>query len=145
MGRFQASVLIDCPAESVWKFIVDPTNLTKTTPGAPELRQTSTGPFGLGTTFSGKDRMLTLVARVTVFDPNRRLVAEFLDPGFMRGTTDDYILETLDGKTRLTETWDTKLNGISRLLGPFFAPRTKRDVTTRLDNVKRTLESGTTG
>lgn len=142
MAKFVASVLIDRPAEAVWKFIVDPSNLAKTTPNAPELQSVSPGPIGLGTTFSGKEGRLTLVLRIIEYDPNRRFVGEFIAPGFLKGTTDDYGLEMLEGKTRLTETWDTKLNGIFRLLGPFFAPRTKRDVTTRLDNVKRILESG---
>jgi len=142
MAKFVVSVLIDRPAEEVWKFIVDPSNLAKTTPNAPVLRYISPGPVGVGTTFSGKDGRLTLELRVTVYDPNRKFVSEFMIPRFMKGTTDDYGLEALDGRTRLTETWNSKLNGIFRLLGPFFAPRTKRDVTTRLDNVKRILESG---
>ena len=83
---------------------------------------------------------MTLELRITEFSPNQRLVAEFVKPGFVKGTTDVYRLEEIDEKTRLTETWDTRLNGLYRLLGPFFAPRTKRDVTARLDNIKRTLE-----
>ena len=141
MGKFVASVLIDSPAEEVWDFVTDLSNLAKTTPNAPELRHVAPGPLGLGTTFSGKDGRLSLTVRVTAFDPNRRFVGEFVTPRFMKGTTDDYALESIDGKTRLTETWDSKLNGLFKVLGPFFAPRTKRDVITRLDNVKRILET----
>ncbi len=140
MAKFEKSVLIERPAETVWKFIADFSNVMKSTPHAPDLRQVSSGAFGLGTTFSGKDGKVTLELRITEFSPNQRLVAEFVKPGFVKGTTDVYRLEEIDEKTRLTETWDTRLNGLYRLLGPFFAPRTKRDVTARLDNMKRTLE-----
>lgn len=141
MAKFQADVIIDRPREVVWRFIANYSNLARATPNAPQVRQTSLGALRLGATFSGKDGRLTLEVKVTEFDPNRRLVAEFVKPGFLKGTTDNYSLETVDGRTSLIETWDTMLNGIFRLLGPFFAPRTRKDVSTRLANLKRMLES----
>lgn len=120
----------------MWKFLVDLSNLKKTTPGVPTLSSVSPGSMGVGSTFSGKDRGMTLVLRVTEYAPYERLGLEFTAPGFMKGTTDHFHLETMDNKTKLTESWDTKLHGFFRLLGPFFAPRTKRDVTTRLSNMK---------
>jgi ligand-binding SRPBCC domain-containing protein len=141
MGKFVASVFVDCPQEMVWRYITDFSNLMKNTPNAPKLRQVSPGSFGLGATFSGKDGRLTLEVRITEFTPERRMIAEFVKPGFLKGTTDVYSLETIDGKTRLTETWKTRLNGVFKLLGPFFAPRTKRDVTIRLNSLKHALES----
>jgi uncharacterized membrane protein len=141
MPKIENSVIIDRPAEAVWKYYTDLSNIPALDPEIREARQTPPGSFGMGSTFSLKGENWTMVMRVTQFEPNRKLVYECVSPDSLKGSTDSYSLESFEGKTRFVETMDVKGGGIYKLAGSFFGKRAKEDSGTRLNNLKRKLES----
>jgi hypothetical protein len=57
MARFKQSVVINRPVEQVFAFVSDLENDPPWS-GAAEMRRTSPGPVGIGTTFQQRDRFL---------------------------------------------------------------------------------------
>jgi len=145
MAKIEASVMIDRPVEEVWKFISDLSNNgPKWNPGILEVKQTSAGPLGVGTTLQTKwssTRMPQAVSRVTEYEPSRKITAEVTSPQMMRGSRESLSLESIEGKTRFNSEWELKFNGFFRLVGPFQVGSTRRFNETRVGNVKRILES----
>jgi hypothetical protein len=141
MAKTAATVLIERGPEQVWRFIADLSNSPKMYPDVIEVSQTSPGPWGKDMTFSGKIGRRTFLWRVIEYEPKRKFAYEFVSPKLVKGTIDNYSLETFEGKTRLTETLDLKLGGIYWFMSPFLARRAKRDVRARLSRVKTIIES----
>ena len=50
---------------------------------------------------------------------NRKLVVE-ITLGPIKGTIATYNMEAIEGKTRLNYTWDEKLGGLFKLVGPLW-------------------------
>jgi uncharacterized protein YndB with AHSA1/START domain len=144
MSKFEASVMIDRPVEEVWRFITDLSKLPIWDQEVLEPKQTSAGPLGVGATceFGAKmgNTTMTILMRVTEFEPNRRCSFEQIT-GPLKGTTESDSLETIEGKTRFTRTGDLKFSGFYKLLGPFITPGMRRAVVASLGNAKRILES----
>lgn len=142
MERIEASVTIDRPVEEVWNFMMTLTNYPKFDPAIQEVKQTSAGPLGVGTTFLllQQRNPKTTAGRVIEDEPNRKFAFDCTS-GMLKGSLVTLSFETVDGKTRLTETDDYKINGIYRLLVPFMRGRVKRYAEVRMGNVKRMLES----
>ncbi|HYB03039.1 MAG TPA: SRPBCC family protein [Nitrososphaerales archaeon] len=101
----EASIVVNRPAEDVWKFMIDLVNTPKWDPGVLEVKQTSAGPIGVGTTLQSrhpKNRVLN--ARALEYEPNRKFTLEFTS-GPIKGTRVSYVLENIEGKnTKLTRT-----------------------------------------
>lgn len=143
MVKFEVSVMINRPAEVVWKTLTDPSSFQKLDRYCLEVKQTSAGPLGVGTTFQLK-RSRTPKApsfRVTEYDPAARKTTLEFTSGPVKGTRQQYTVETIKGKTRLTRTFDLKYAGLSKLLGPFMTGSVKREAAADLDHTKRILES----
>jgi ribosome-associated toxin RatA of RatAB toxin-antitoxin module len=142
MAKFEASVMVDHPAEVVWKSLTDLSSFKKWDPYCLEARQTSTGPFGLGTTFQLRrsNTPKNPNFRVIEYETNRKVSLEFLS-GPVRGTTQQFSVEAIEGKAKLTRSFDLKYSGFYKLLGPFLTGSVKRQTEADLDNTKRMLES----
>ena len=144
MAEFEASVVIDCPVEEVWKFISDWSNAPKWMPGALEVKQTSAGPLGVGTTLQSRwsSRLMAHTAsRVSEYEPGRKITFWDTSPQWMRGSTQSLGLENIEGKTRLNSVWELKINGFYRLIGPFQVGNVRKFNEARISNVKHILES----
>jgi len=145
MVRIEASVMVNRPAEEVWKFMTSWSNFAKINPAILEARQMSVGPLGVGTTIEARLRNPNIIEkdvniRVIEYEPNRKLTLEHTS-GATKGTNTIFSMEPIEGKTKLTLKSDVKLSGFFRLLGPFVAGREKREVSGNADNIKRELES----
>ena len=134
--------MIDRSAEAVWNFMMTLTNYPKFDPAVLEVKQTSTGPLGAGTTFMLRQQRnpKTTDARVIEYEPNRKFVFDCTS-GVLKGSIVTLSFDTIDGKTRLTETDNYRINGFYRLLVPFMGGQVKRYAEGRMGNVKRILES----
>jgi hypothetical protein len=134
--------MIDRPAGVVWNFIIDLSN-SKWDPYCLEARQTSAGPIGVGATFqlirSKTPKVHDL--RVIQYDPGALKMTIESTSGPAKGTKQQFSMETIEGKTRLTRTFDLKYSGFYKLLGPFSTGMLKREATADLENIKRMVES----
>jgi uncharacterized protein YndB with AHSA1/START domain len=142
MTKAQASVIVDRPVENVWKFVTTD-GIFKANPEVTGWKQTSPGPFGVGTTFrETRDATpKTMDFRVTEFVPNQRLTAE-ITSGPIKGTVATESLESAEGKTRLTETAEYHFSGIYKLLEPFIARpgQLRKETQERVERMKRLAE-----
>jgi len=142
MAKIEASVVIDRPAETVWKFVSDYSNYPRIDPDILEFKQTSVGPIAVGSTFEANRKKEGKTSFRTVeYDPIRKLSVEVTSPRMMEGTKESLIIEDIGGKTKLTHVWDLRLGGTYRLMGPFVARNVRKLAGTQISNVKRILES----
>jgi len=142
MAKTEASIVVDRPVETVWKFISDVSNAAKYEPNLIEAKQTSPGPAGVGSTFQSKRSKTPHIVslRAAEYEPNKKLTLEFTNTP-LSGSTESLSLENLDGKARLTLTVEPKLSGFYRIIGPFITSSFNRQSETILSNIKRILES----
>ena len=142
MTKIEAGVMIDRPAEVVWKFLTDFSNFPKIDPDILEVKQTSAGPLAVGTTLEANRKKEGKVSFRTVeYDPGRKLSLEVTSPRMMEGSKETVIMEGIGGKTKLTHVWDLRLGGFYRLMGPFVARNLGKVAGTQVSNIKRILES----
>jgi carbon monoxide dehydrogenase subunit G len=143
MTKIEASVTVDRTAEEVWKAITDFSNPRLLDPYCLSMKQTSAGPFGVGTTFqltrSRTPKNPNFL--VTEDEPGRKTSFVFTS-GPVKGTTQQFMLETIEGKTKLTRTLDMKFSGLYKLVGPFMTGSLQRQAEEDLGRTKQMLESG---
>ena len=53
-NEFSASVVVDCPIDTVFAFLADGTNDPKFSPRVQEIQKTTDGPVGVGTVFESR-------------------------------------------------------------------------------------------
>jgi carbon monoxide dehydrogenase subunit G len=143
MTKFEKSIIINRPVEEVWKFLSNLGNFPKWDRGIYEVRQTSKGPIGVGSTlqsdrlFLGWHGIGEFV--VTEYEPNRVLALRG-GAGSSSGNL-RYTFESVTGGTRLTGTSEVQLGGWLKLLMPLIAPIAEWDGQDDLVNVKRVMEA----
>jgi carbon monoxide dehydrogenase subunit G len=147
MLKGESSILIDRPPDDVWKFMADLQNTPKWDPGVLEIKQTSQGALGLGSTmqivdmFLGSRKVLNIV--ITEWEDNET-AAWTINAGFANGLA-RYRLEPAGKGSRLTRYVEMKFKGLYRLLEPLinFSGKIGRrsDRHEELDNVKRLVEA----
>lgn len=144
MAKIEASVVVDRPVEEVWRFMSDFSNTPKWSPDIVEIEQTSPAPLGVGSTLLIRHPKQSLKGRVTEYEPNQSFVFEVAS-GPARGTKVGYRVERIEPNTRLTYTFDFKLEGFYRLAGLFVTGRATKqgqaEAEANVSNLKRILES----
>jgi len=142
--KIEAAATIERPVEAVWEFMAEPSNNPKWDPGTLEVRQTSEGPIGVGTTLIAVVEFLgrrELGVRITSFEPHHEFRFEFVS-GPVTGTRTRYAVDRLDAaRTRLTRSVDLRLRGWWTLLWPLLAWSARRHRADEVSNVKRILEA----
>jgi carbon monoxide dehydrogenase subunit G len=142
MAKIEASIVVDRPPETVWKFIFDPSNAPKYDPDIISAKQTSDGPLAVDTTFEANRKKEGKVSFRTVeYDPGRKLTWVVTSPRVMEGSKESIILEGIGGKTKVTNAWDLRLGGFYRLVGPFVARSMRKTAGAQASNIKRILET----
>jgi carbon monoxide dehydrogenase subunit G len=145
MAKFEASTIINRPVDDVWKFVTDLSNAPECFVNTVEFKQTSPGPLGVGTTLLHRALRRTFTGHVTEYEPNQRFTTEATS-GPIKGSSEVFTFEAIDGKTRLTYTGNLKASGFYGLVEPFIMGRIVRqgqaEVEAKVANVKHLLESG---
>lgn len=149
--KIEASSSINLAVDDVWRFVADTSTWPRWAPVYLELKQTSAGPVGVGTTFHSKHpQNRSLDERLTEYEPGRRFAFQFTS-GPIRGSTETYRMEEMtDGQgkstTNLTREFDLEFSGIFKVLGPILiTPGFKKEKRVEVDNVKRLLEEPGSG
>ena len=144
MARIDVSTLISRPVQEVWDFFIDLTNSSHWTRSGSELRKTSEGPFGVGTTVESVKPMFRREVK------SQRLVATRYEPPNLVSFTavvpvigdliGGFTLENVDGGTRLSRWGELNAGGLRGAIGSILAPIVRRSWGTELSNIKRLIE-----
>ena len=143
MARFRQSVVINRPVEQVFAFISDLENDPPWS-GAAEMRRTSPGPVGVGTTFQQRDRLLgrrlELTLRVVGYEPDRKVTITTASRRLSFSGT--RMVEPVgQGATRVTFVGAGRAGGVWRPAEPLLAAVGGRRLRRQLGRLKRLLES----
>jgi len=145
VAKIETSIVIDRPAETVWKFVADPSNASKYDHDIISAKQTSDGPVAVGTTFEENRRKEgKSTFRTAEYDPGRSWTWVVTSPRAMEGSKMNIVVEDIGGKTKLTNTTELKLGGFYRLMGPFVARSLRKIQGAQANQVKRILETEAT-
>lgn len=113
--------MINCPVDQVFAFITNFEEAAKAAGGLDEIKQTSEGPPGLGSTFSLKRRFVSKPREselcISEWEPNKKVVLVG-KVGPIKQLKRTFLFESIDGKTRLTMVAEAELHGLWKLLQP---------------------------
>ena len=143
MAGFKQSVVINRPVEQVFAFVSDLENDPPWS-GAAEMRRTSPGPVGIGTTFQQRDRLLgrrlELTLRVVGYEPNRKITLRTTSKRLSFAGT--RMVEPVgEDATRVTFVGGGRAGGVWRLAEPLLVAVGGPRLRTQLGRLKRLLES----
>jgi uncharacterized protein YndB with AHSA1/START domain len=145
MLRIDVSTLINRPVQEVWDFFTDFRNASHWIQSGSQVRLTSAGPLGVGTTFEVFRRVLgrDLTSQrhvVTQYEPGHIINTTAAIPllGHVEG---GWTFESLSGGTRMSWRSELGLGRAERLLGPAFARLVRRSQRPELSNIKRLIEA----
>ena len=143
MIRFEHSIIINRTVDEVWKFLSNFENFPKWDRGVHEVRQTSKGPIGVGSTLQSVRLFLGWpgIGEFTIseYEPNRVLGLQGR-AGSSAGNV-RYTFEPVAGGTRMAETGEVEIGGWWKWAIPILTPIVERDVRDDLANVKRIMEA----
>lgn len=145
MVRFEENVVIRRPLEEVFAFISDLENDPPWT-SAAEVRRTSEGPIGLGTTFYQRARFVgrsvELSFEVVAYEPNH-LITVAAKTGALSVEGSRAVDIADDGATRVTASGGGHARGVLRVAEPLLAAIGARQLRSMLARLKELLEVST--
>jgi len=145
MVRIDVTIVISRPVQEVWDFFIDFTNSSRWTRSGSELRVTSEGPFGVGTTvesvrpmFGRQIKSQRLVP--TRYEPPHLVSFTAAVPvlGDLRG---GFTIESVADETRLSRWTELNAGGLRGAIGSILAPIVRRSQGAELSNLKRLIEA----
>jgi carbon monoxide dehydrogenase subunit G len=144
MIRTTHTVTIARPPAQVFDYLADSDNLLKYEPYVEQVQRTSTGPIGIGSTWThtrrqGRQR-ITAPIEITECQPPRRLAIVSGAGAFLVRSAIDFVPE--GAGTRLTEVLEMEIKGPMRLLSPLISRSARKQVPEIHQRLKEVLEQG---
>jgi uncharacterized protein YndB with AHSA1/START domain len=143
MNEFEIVTVIDRPVEDVFAALEDLDKFPRWNPGLAEVRQTSDGPLGVGSTMVYVGRFLgqryESPSQYTEYLANRKLVSMTTAGPFHLEV--ESTVEPVDGGTRLTSVYRGESRGFFKLAEPVVVRLTKRHFESAAENLKALLEA----
>jgi uncharacterized protein YndB with AHSA1/START domain len=144
MMRIDVTTLISRPVQEVWDYFIDLRHSPQWTRSGSELRATSVGPFGVGTTVESVRPMFGREIK------SQRLVTTHYAPPLLVSFTavvplmgpliGGFTFERVGGGTRISRWAELEATGARGMLGTVLAPVVRRAWSTELANLKRLIE-----
>jgi carbon monoxide dehydrogenase subunit G len=142
--RVERSIVVERPIERVFAFITDMHRVKQWLP-VNNIRQTSSGPMGVGSTFAQEAQFLgqrfQATSEVTRYEPPRVFALKIQGP--FSFTNSMYCEPTNTGGTRLRMVGEADPGLAIRLMGPLVMPLITRQLDTQVSLLKRALETQT--
>ncbi len=144
MIKAEQSVVVHRPLHEVFAFM---TNYAEThprwSPKVEEMRQTSAGPMGVGSTYwhARRDagRRTESILEVAEFEPNQKIsIRSRRGAG---GFSAIYTFAIAEGGTRVNFVRELTTSGFMRLLEPIIASQVRRDLAADTERFKHLLEN----
>jgi len=143
MAKLEISTVINRPVEEVFAVASNPEDYLKWSPGLVEVKKTSEGPVGVGTTWrlvrQALGQRLEGDLELTEYEPNRKFTLDSKSrpfPGEARWTFD-----AVEGGTRVSVVLQAEPGGFFKLAEPLLRSFTKRTMETELANLKELMEA----
>ena len=143
MAKIQVSTVINRPIEEVFAVLSNEENRPKWSATTIEVKKTSKGPIGVGTTWRGVDRIFgRRMERKSVFteyQTNQKITQKSTSGPVPFEVQFRY--EPIDGATRVIVIAEAQPRGLFKLAGPLLMRLRKRQFATDLANVKAMIEA----
>jgi carbon monoxide dehydrogenase subunit G len=143
MTRIERSVVIDRPVEEIWEFVHDPTKDARWQTTLVESNVETEGPMRVGTRVRQVRRFLgvrfEMTWEITEYDPPRKSSIKAVSgPIPLSGS---YLLEPVQGGTKLTAGGEVDSRGLFKVAEPVFARMGGRELEANLGHLKDLLEA----
>ncbi len=143
MNEFEIVTIINCPVEDVFGALQDFDKAPRWNPGLAEVRPTSDGPLGVGSTMVYVGKFLghsyESPSHYTEYVANKRFVSKTTSGPFHLEV--ENTLDPVDGGTRLTAVYRGESRGFFKLAEPVVIRLTKKHFETASENLKALLEA----
>ena len=143
MAKFEINLVINRPIEEVFDFVSNSENLPRWRSTSLEVKKTSEGPIGAGSTFRGR---FTFLGRqfdgnvvVTAYEANRVFVSKMAEGPFPLET--GYTLQPAENGTHVAFVVEGAPGGFFKFAEPLVVSMAKRAYDTDLQNLKEMLEA----
>jgi uncharacterized protein YndB with AHSA1/START domain len=143
MATLEISTVINRPVEEVFAFASNPENIPKWSSMGSEVKITSAGPIGVGTTYRS---VLTILGRrieveveITEYEPNRSFAQKSKSGPFPEENRVTF--ERVDGGTQVNFTSVAEPGGFFKLAEPLLVRMIKRQFEADFANLKDLMES----
>jgi uncharacterized protein YndB with AHSA1/START domain len=144
--NIEGSTVINRPIDAVFAFVTTIANFPRWT-AAQEVRETSQGPVGIGTTFEQVTQFLgqrfESTAEVTEYEPNSTFTFRST-PGPVPFES-RFIFESVAGGTRVTTRGVGEPGNFIQLATPMLTPLAKKQMEEQMSSLKKLLEAETEG
>ena len=142
MLRLEHSVVIDRPRELVFAFVTNTENVPKWKKRLVEVRPITSGPVGVGTTETHVSRFMgrrfEVDHEITEYDSGHKVRFRTTSGPFP--SEGQFMLQDVEGGTRLTIVSEAEPHGMFRLLAPVLRWVAKRRLERDLALLKSVLE-----
>jgi uncharacterized protein YndB with AHSA1/START domain len=146
MPRFERSVVIDRPPEQVFAFLANPENDPQWSSASQEMRKTSEGPIGVGTTFEQTNiflgRRFKLSLEVTSYEAEKQFGMKVTSGPFKFAGI--RVVEAAGSGTRVTLRGGGRSGGFFRMAEPLLERAAARELEADLTAMKEVIESPAT-
>jgi len=143
MLKFESTIVINRPVEEVFAVVSNLENNPKWSSAFLEVKKTSEGPVGVGTTWRAAQkalgRRLESEVEVTEYEPNRKCAQKSKSGPFPVEVLQTY--EPVEGGTRLGVALEAEPGGFFKLAEPLLVRTLKRNIETDFANLKDLMES----
>jgi len=140
--KIEISTVINRPVEEVFAVLSNAENNPKWSSAFLEVKKTSEGPIGVGTTWRGLGKFLgqriETEIEVTEYEPNRKSAQKSKSPF---PVNQQMTFESVEGGTRVNVRFEAEPGGFFKLAEPLFATMVKRGIETDLANLKDLMEA----
>jgi uncharacterized protein YndB with AHSA1/START domain len=141
--KVEKNIVVERPIERVFAFLTDMHKVKLWLP-IENIRQTSSGPMGVGSTFAQEAQFLgqrfETTSEVTRYEPPHVFALKMLQ-GPCPLTNSMYCESTDTGGTRLTMTGEADPGPVIQLMGPLIVPLITKQLDTQISLLKQALET----
>lgn len=143
MAKIEVSTVISRPVEEVFAVLSNEENRPKWSATTIEVKKTSEGPIGAGTTWRGVDKIfgqrLQRESVFTEYEPKRKITQKSTSGPVPFEV--QLMFETVEGGTHVIVIAEAQPSGLFKLAGPLLMRLRKRQFATDLANVKAMIEA----
>ncbi len=141
--RVEKNIVVERPIETVFAFLTDMHKVKLWLP-IDNIRQTSSGPIGVGSTFAQEAQFLgqrfATTSEVTRYEPPHVFALKMVQ-GPLPLTNSMHCEPTETGGTKITMVGETDLGPAVKLMGPLIVPLIQKQLDTQINLLKQALET----